>query len=160
MGLRAQVMRRMAQKDHRRGVTVGAGATGVELVAELSRLLELAAGYGIEDVRGRLQLTSLESGPRILGAFPEAVSASTTEQLRQIGVTVRTGVRVVAAEADGFVLEGGERVPADLMVWAAGIRAPGFLAAIAGLPRTHIQQLCVRANPQVDGNPPHHPLCP
>src|SRR3546814_14676571 len=109
MGLRAQVMRRMAQKDHLRGVTVGAGATGVELVAELSRLLELAAGYGIEDVRGRLQLTLLESGPRILGAFPEAVSASTTEQLRQLGVTVRTGVRVVAAEPEGFVLEGGER---------------------------------------------------
>src|SRR3546814_6951965 len=102
-------MRSMAQKDHLRVVTVGAGATGVELVAELSRLLELAAGYGIEDVRGRLQLTLLESGPRILGAFPEAVSASTTEQLRQIGVTVRTGVRVVAAEADGFVHEGGER---------------------------------------------------
>src|SRR3546814_8640567 len=67
--------------------------------------------------------------------------------------SVRTGVRVVAAEADGFVLEGRERVPADLMVWAAGIRAPGFLADIEGLPRNHIQQLCVRANLQVDGDP-------
>src|SRR3546814_15788933 len=98
MRLRAQGVRGRGQKDHLRGGTVGGGATGVELVAELSRRRELAAGYGIEDVRGRLQLTLLESGPRILGAFPEAVSASTTEQLRQIGVTVRTGVRVVAAE--------------------------------------------------------------
>src|SRR3546814_11499956 len=81
MRLRAQVMRSMAQKDHLRVVTVGAGATGVELVAELSRLLELAAGYGIEDVRGRLHLTLLESGPRLLCAFPEPRSAS------QIGST-------------------------------------------------------------------------
>src|SRR3546814_20188148 len=39
------------------------------------------------------------------------------------------------------------------MVWAAGIRSPGFLADIEGLPRNHIQQLCVRANLQVDGDP-------
>ena len=36
---------------------VGGGATGVELAAELSRMVELAAGYGESDIRRRLRLT-------------------------------------------------------------------------------------------------------
>ena len=51
------------------------------------------------------------------------MSASATSQLRKLGVDVRTGVKVVAADAEGYLLEGGERVPAALKVWAAGIRA-------------------------------------
>ena len=68
-------------------------------------------------------MTLLESASRILGAFPDAVSTSAASQLRALGVDVRTGVRVVAADAEGFLLDGGERVPAALKVWAAGIRA-------------------------------------
>ena len=104
---------------------VGGGATGVELAAELCRMVELAAGYGEADMRRRLCITLLEAAPRILGAFPEAVSASAASQLRGLGVDVRTGVKVVAADASGYTLEGGERVPAALKVWAAGIRASG-----------------------------------
>ena len=89
---------------------VGGGATGVELAAELSRMVELAAGYGKVDIRNRLRLTLLETGPRILSAFPEAVSASAASQLRVLGVDVRTGVKVVAADAEGYILEGGERI--------------------------------------------------
>ena len=123
--LRAHVVRSFAQGGNIDIAIVGGGATGVELAAELSRMVELAAGYGEADIRQRLRLTLLESAPRILNAFPEAVSASAASQLRALGVDVRTGVRVVAADAEGFLLGGGERVPAALKVWAAGIRASG-----------------------------------
>ena len=102
---------------------VGGGATGVELAAELSHMVDLATAYGGGDVRPRLNVTLLESGPRILGAFPEAVSLSAAAQLRALGVDVRTGAKVVAADADGYELNGGERIAAPLKVWAAGIRA-------------------------------------
>src|SRR5262249_60091482 len=80
---------------------------------------------GEAGIRQRLRLTLLESAPRILNAFPKAVSASATSQLHALGVHVRTEVRVVAADPGGYVLDGGERVPAALKVWAAGIRASG-----------------------------------
>ena len=121
--LRAQVVRSFAQGSNIEIAIVGGGATGVELSAELSRMVELAAGYGKVDIRRRLRLTLLESAPRILGAFPEAVSASAASQLRMLGVDVRTGVKVMGADARGYLLEGGEHVPATLKVWAAGIRA-------------------------------------
>jgi NADH:ubiquinone reductase (H+-translocating) len=121
--LRAHVARSFAEGDDIDIAIVGGGATGVELAAELSRMIDLAAGYGGADIRRRLRLRLLESAPRILSAFPEAIAVSATSQLRALGVDVRTGVRVVAADAEGYVLDGGERVSAELKVWAAGIRA-------------------------------------
>ena len=123
--LRAQVVRSFAQGGSIDIAIVGGGATGVELAAELSRMVDLAGAFGEADIRQRLHLTLLESAPRILSAFPEAVSASAASQLRALGVQVRTGVRVVAADAEGYTLDGGQRVQAALKVWAAGIKASG-----------------------------------
>jgi NADH dehydrogenase len=121
--LRKSIVRSLAEGGDVDIGIVGGGATGVELAAELSRMVELASGYGEADMRHRLRVTLIESGPRILQAFPEHVSVSVTSQLRAIGVAIRTGVKVRAADQSGYVLEGGERVPAALRVWAAGVRA-------------------------------------
>lgn len=122
--LRARVARGFSLGEDISIAIVGGGATGVELAAELCRMVELASAYGNGNAnRPRLKLTLLESNPRILNAFPESVSASAATQLRAIGVDVRTGVRVVSADAGGFMLANGERIGASLKVWAAGIRA-------------------------------------
>ena len=143
--LRAHVVRSFAQGGNIDIAIVGGGATGVELAAELCRMVELAAGYGKVDIRRRVRLTLLENAPRILGAFPEAVSASAAAQLRALGVDVRTGVKVVAADAAGYILEGGERVPAALKVWAAGIRASGGVEK-SGLELNRAGQIVVEPN--------------
>ena len=121
--LRSHIVRSFAQGKDIDIAIVGGGATGVELAAELSRMVELAAGYGKADIRQRLRLTLLESAPRVLNAFPEAVSTAAASLLQMLGVELRTGVRVVAADAEGYLLKGGERISATLKVWAAGIRA-------------------------------------
>jgi NADH dehydrogenase len=149
--LRAQVVRSFAEGGNIDISIVGGGATGVELAAELSRMVELAAGYGKVDIRRRLRLTLLESAPRILGAFPEAVSASAASQLRMLGVDVRTGVKVMGADARGYLLEGGEHVPATLKVWAAGIRASsGFDES--GLEISRAGQIVVETNLMAKGD--------
>src|SRR5204863_3690853 len=66
--LRALLVRSFGEIDI---AIVGGGATGVELAAELCRMVELAAGYGEADIRRRVRITLLETAPRILGAFPE-----------------------------------------------------------------------------------------
>ena len=143
--LRAHLVRSFAQGGNVEIAIVGGGATGVELAAELSRMVELAEGYGEADIRRRLRLTLLETAPRILGAFPEAVSAGATSGLRALGVDVRTGVKVVAADAQSFLLDGGERVPAALKVWAAGIRASGSFDE-SGLELSRAGQIVVGPN--------------
>ncbi len=148
--LRAHVLRSFANGGDIDIAIVGGGATGVELAAELTRMVELADGYGEADIRQRLRLTLLESAPRILSAFPESVSASTASELRALGVDVRTGVRVVAANAGGYVLEGGERVSAALKVWAAGIRASASFDE-SGLELSRAGQIVVGPNLMAKG---------
>lgn len=143
MRLRAHVARSFVRGNDIDIGIVGGGATGVELAAELNRMIELAAGYGGEtDVRQRLRLTLLEGAPRILGAFPEDIAASATQQLQALGVDVRTGVTVMAADADGYVLADGSRIPAMLKVWAAGIRASDNLSD-SGLELNRVCQIVV-----------------
>ena len=55
--LRAQVMRSFVKGGNIDIAIVGGGATGVELAAELSRMVDLAAGYGEADICRRLRLT-------------------------------------------------------------------------------------------------------
>jgi NADH:ubiquinone reductase (H+-translocating) len=143
--LRAHVARSVFQNRTIDIAIVGGGATGVELAAELSRMVEFAAGYGEAAIRSRLRVTLLESAPRILGAFPDGVSTSAAAQLRALGVDVRTGVRVVAADAHGYVLDGGERIPAALKVWAAGVCASTTLDK-SGLELNRAGQVVVHPN--------------
>ncbi|MFD1112569.1 NAD(P)/FAD-dependent oxidoreductase [Pseudoroseomonas ludipueritiae] len=144
--LRAEVIRCIAGPDNATLdiAIVGAGATGVELSAELNTALDLATGYGLPNLRDRLRLTLVETAPRILGALPERVSASSKAVLEREGVTVLTNAQVSAVEADALVLKDGRRIPAVLKVWAAGIKAPAFLRELDGLEVARNNQLVVR----------------
>ena len=114
-------------------VIVGGGATGTELAAELHQALDLASGYGLPGLRQRLRVTLVEMAPRILGALPEKVSDAATTVLRDLGVVVLTGAAVASVDAGGVVLKDGRRIPAEIRVWAAGIRAPEVTRALDGL---------------------------
>ncbi|HVJ34863.1 MAG TPA: NAD(P)/FAD-dependent oxidoreductase [Terriglobia bacterium] len=122
---------------------VGGGATGVELAAELVRLVETAVTYGALGLAERITITLIESGPRLLAAFPEDISSATRAKLEGLGIKVMTDTRVSAAEADSFVLRDGCKVHASLKVWAAGVKAPDFLANIDGLETTRGNQLLI-----------------
>ncbi len=86
----------------------------------------------------------IEAGPRILPALPERIAASAHRAAAGLGVRVRTGARVTEVSAEGVQLAGGELVPAELVVWAAGVKAPDFLRELAGLETNRINQLVVR----------------
>jgi len=57
---------------------------------------------------------------------------------------VRTRARVAEVLADGVKLSDGEIIPSELVVWSAGVQAPAFLANIAGLETSRVNQLAVR----------------
>lgn len=107
---------------------VGGGATGVELAAELYRVVGLLNIYGMPDMSTkRLKVDLIEAGPRILPALPEKISKAAKRELIKLGVVVQEHMRVTSADKDGFITNGDKRISADLMVWAAGIKAPEFI---------------------------------
>lgn len=124
---------------------VGAGATGVELAAELHHAARELAAYGLDGIKPEdVHITLIEAGPRVLPALPERISQPVHQTLRNLGVTVLTDAAVSEVTGDGLHTKDGNFVPASLKVWAAGIRAPSFLRGIDGLETNRINQLVVQ----------------
>ncbi|MBA1275508.1 NAD(P)/FAD-dependent oxidoreductase [Stutzerimonas azotifigens] len=124
---------------------VGAGATGVELAAELLNAARELAAYGLDRIKPEdVHVTLIEAGPRVLPALPERISQPVHQTLTKLGVKVLTNAAVSDVTADGLHTKQGDFVPATLKVWAAGIRAPNFLKDLDGLESNRINQLVVR----------------
>lgn len=125
---------------------IGAGATGVELAAELHHTTREVVAYGLDrvDAEKDVRLTLIEAAPRVLPALPERLSRSTERLLRKLGVEVNTDARVAEVLPDGVRLADGRVLPAELVVWAAGVKAPDFLTRLDGLETNRINQLVVR----------------
>jgi NADH dehydrogenase len=125
---------------------IGAGATGVELAAELHHTTRTLVSYGLDriDPERDIRLNLIEAGPRVLGALPERMSAAASKLLEDLGVRVRTAAKVTGVTATGVQIAGGETIPAELVVWAAGVKASDMLAGLDGLESNAINQLVVR----------------
>jgi len=124
---------------------VGAGATGVELAAELHHAAHQLAAYGLDSIRPEnMHITVLEAGPRVLPALPERIGQPVHATLEKLGVTILTNAAVSEVTRDNLITAQGQVIPASLKVWAAGIRAPAFLQGLDGLESNKINQLLVR----------------
>jgi NADH dehydrogenase len=104
-------------------VVIGAGPTGVELAGTLAEIARrvLVRQFQFIDPR-RTSIVLLEGGPRVLPAYPEDLSRSAEEQLRRLGVDVRTSTLLTGVEPDAVQI-GATRLPAEVILWAAGVAA-------------------------------------
>ncbi|HEX2830662.1 MAG TPA: NAD(P)/FAD-dependent oxidoreductase [Burkholderiales bacterium] len=134
---------------------VGAGATGVELAAELHKTTRELVAYGFEriDPERDVHMTILEAGPRILAALPERVAHAALGLLADLKVDVLTGEKVTEIRPNAVLTESGRVVPAELTVWAAGIKAPDFLKDLDGLESNRVNQLVVDLTLQTTRDP-------
>jgi NADH dehydrogenase len=134
-------------KPHQLQVAIiGAGATGVELSAELHHTTREVVAYGLDrvDPERDIKLNLIEAADRVLPALPERLSEATEKMLRKLNVHVHTSSRVAEVLPEGVRLASGKVIPAELIVWAAGIKAPDFLRGLDGLETNRLNQLVVK----------------
>ncbi len=126
-------------------VIIGAGATGVELAAEMHKATRQMVAYGIDriDPERDVKITLIEAAPSVLPALPERLQEATLEQLDRLGVHVLTNTRVIEANTEGIRTDGGQFIPAEIRVWSAGVKAPDFLSELDGLATNRSNQLIV-----------------
>lgn len=140
---------RQGEDDQISVAIVGAGATGVELSAELHHAAQELAAYGLTGIQPEnMRITLIEAGPRVLPALPERISQPVHRTLEKLGVRVMVGSPVSEVTAEGLKTASGEFIPASLKVWAAGIRASSLLKDLDGLESNRINQLVVRSTLQ------------
>jgi NADH dehydrogenase len=125
---------------------VGAGATGVELAAELHNTIRVLAAYGLQNFvpARQIRLAIVEAGPRILPGLPDHVAEGALAVLKDLGVAVYTNEKVVEVTPEGVRTAGGKLVHGTFTVWAAGIKCAEVLKDLDGLEANRINQLVVR----------------
>ncbi|WP_028632817.1 NAD(P)/FAD-dependent oxidoreductase [Pseudomonas parafulva] len=109
-----------ASKRLRIGI-VGAGATGVELAAELCHSIR-----AMQDSTGliaaeQLDITVIDMADRPLANNAPSVSKFAERTLAKMGVTLRLNSGVAQVTDEGFVLKDGETLFCDLKIWASGV---------------------------------------
>jgi NADH dehydrogenase len=128
-------------------VVVGGGPTGVETAGALTSMAHEVVGQVAS-----LAVTLVEAGPRLLSGLSPHSSQRALIDLCRRGVTVRLRQSVAAADAQGVTLTGGERIPTNAVIWAAGVQANG-LSRTLGVQLNHRGQIVV--DPQL--RVPHYP---
>jgi len=114
-------------------VVIGAGPTGVELAGAISDIAQLYMRHDfrhIDPAKARVLL--LEGSPRVLGAYPEDLSAKAEAALGRLGVEVHTLTHVTGI-GPGWVEMAGKRMDAVVTLWAAGVEASP-LGSLLGAP--------------------------
>ena len=132
-------------------VIVGGGATGVELAGAIA---ELAHENLPEDFRNidtrRARVVLIEGGPRILPSFTPDLSAYAHAALERLGVQIELGRPVGECSADG-VQFGDTKLPAKVILWAAGVRASSA-ADWLGLPADNANRIRIEPDLTVPGH--------
>jgi NADH:ubiquinone reductase (H+-translocating) len=136
-------------------VIVGGGATGVELAAELHNTTRVLAGYGLENIDPDryVRLTLLNADARILAALPERISEATSNVLESLAIDVRNSAQVTEVTASSVRTKSGDAFPADIVVWAAGIKCADFLRGLGELETNRLNQLVVTPTLQTTRDP-------
>ncbi len=162
VALRSHIIRQFEQADRDRSllergaltfVVVGGGPTGVEMAGALVELFQKVLRKDFPHLPlDRARVVLVEASPRLLGAFHETSQAFALKKLARRGVEVRLDEPVVRLEADAVTLQSGEVLPTQTLIWAAGVRTPPLVEALA-MEQTHGGRLVVQHNLSVPDHP-------
>jgi len=141
--MRAAVKASAGSNEQLRVAIVGAGATGVELAAELHHAAFAAHRYGALGNPRLLSISLIDQAATVLpGAHPKT-SARALTKLRDLGVNVFLGHGVRQASEEGFLLDDGTLVPAQVRIWASGVVGHGVVSSIAELTLTRGNRIAI-----------------
>src|SRR2546421_4608239 len=134
-------------------IVVGGGPTGVEMAGALSELIRLVLvkdypRLNIKDVR----ILLLEATDRLLAAMPERLREAAGKTLWRKYVEVRFGATVADYDGERIRLKSGEVIPAQAVIWAAGVRASPLNATL-GIATARQGRIAVEPTLQVAGHP-------
>ncbi|OCH30671.1 NADH dehydrogenase [Aliivibrio fischeri] len=121
---------------------VGAGATGVELAAELARVSKKLKRYNASS----LSINLIEAAHRVLPNSPQKMSDKVLKELEKNGVNVLLETRISEVTANGMRTDVDKFLGADIQFWAAGVKAPDWLNGIGDLSYNRMNQINVNQN--------------
>src|SRR3984893_17882531 len=121
-------------------IIVGAGATGLELSGALAEIATETLRHDFRKINPReARIILIEGASRVLGAFPEDLSAKAEKLVTRLGVEVIKCVMVTNINAEGVTFKRGESaeiLAAKTVLWAGGVMATPFGTRLAERTKT------------------------
>ena len=132
-------------------VVVGAGPTGVEVSGALAEMKKsiLPKDYPELDFKN-MAIYLIEAGPKVLGNMSPKASEKSEEYLKQLGVTVFTGINVSSYDGNEVLLSSGEKINTKTLIWAAGVKCD-LLIGVSDKAITKGNRIIVNRYNQVNG---------
>ncbi|EEY62419.1 NADH-ubiquinone oxidoreductase, putative [Phytophthora infestans T30-4] len=101
-------------------VVVGGGPTGIEFCAELYDLVLQDLVHKYPQTSKHLGVTLVDSG-EILNGFDTHLRAVALRKIQKRNTMKIVKKNCIEVTAEGVTVEGGEKIPAGLVVWTAGV---------------------------------------
>lgn len=140
------------QRQHLTFVVIGGGPTGVELAGAIAELATFVLARDFRAIQpDATRVVLVEGSERVLSGFDVKLSALAAKSLQDMGVEVRTGLRVTSMDESGVTC-GNERIAASTVLWAAGVRGSGLSQKI-GLPVDRQGRALVERDCSIAGHP-------
>ena len=129
--LEAADRKALGKQEPLRFVVIGGGATGVEIAGAIADTLQRTPDYSFKHVNlKRAEVTLVDMGKTVLGPFGKHSQDYVTEVLNERGVELRLGLSVREVQEDGVLLSDGTKIPAQLVIWAGGLKASRLAASL------------------------------
>jgi NADH dehydrogenase len=135
--IRAEIMRRFEdlcrfEDDTKLSiVVVGGGPTGVEMAGALAELVRGPLMNDQKHAALHIEVSLIEAGPRLLPSFSPKLSARTKKDLEKLDVKVLVNHAVGSVMRDSINLKSGEKIPAEITIWAAGVKGEPVISKLS-----------------------------
>ncbi|MEY3755842.1 MAG: hypothetical protein RL356_114 [Actinomycetota bacterium] len=137
LAIRAEIMRRFEDlcrfEDNTKFsiAVVGGGPTGVEMAGAIAELIRGPLKSDQANAAAHIDISLIEAGPRLLPPFAPSLSAKTKKDLEKLGVKVLLNTPVKAVEHRKIILNDNSSIPAEITVWAAGVKGSDAMAQLS-----------------------------
>ena len=137
LAIRAEIMRRFEDLCRFEDNTnfsiavVGGGPTGVEMAGAIAELIRGPLKSDQANAAAHIDISLIEAGPRLLPPFAPSLSAKTKKDLEKLGVKVLLNTPVKAVEHRKIILNDNSSIPAEITVWAAGVKGSDAMAQLS-----------------------------
>ena len=137
LAIRAEIMRRFEDlcrfEDNTRFsiAVVGGGPTGVEMAGAIAELIRGPLKSDQANAAAHIDISLIEAGPNLLPSFAPSLSAKTKKDLEKLGVKVLLNTPVKAVEHRKIILKDNSSIPAEITVWAAGVKGSDAMAQLS-----------------------------
>ena len=107
---------------------IGGGSTGVELAFEIKNTVKkFFKQKDIVKSKLAINLNIIESSSTILNDLSDDIKHKTLHLLKKADIKTHVNQKVIKVDQDAIYTQSGNKIKADIKLWAAGIKAPDVL---------------------------------